>query len=62
MKAREIKERGSKPFFLHFSSFSRQARQVREEYEERLMRANSLYQELDECMKQLRVREEEIKR
>ena len=40
----------------------RQARQVRKEYEERLMKANSLYQELDECMRQLRMREEEIKR
>ena len=40
----------------------RQVRQVRKQYEERLIRANELYKELSECMRQLQQREVELKR
>ncbi|XP_065654999.1 mitogen-activated protein kinase kinase kinase 12 isoform X2 [Hydra vulgaris] len=40
----------------------RQARKIRHEYEERLMKANELYRELNDCMLQLQLREEELKR
>ena len=48
--------------FNDFCCCFRQVRQVRKQYEDRLMKANALYEELDECMKQLQQREEELKR
>lgn len=39
-----------------------QVRLVREQYEERLLRANELYKELNECMRQVRKRERELKK
>ena len=45
-----------------FFCICRHARDIRVHYEQKLERANSLYQELNECMQHLEAREKELLR